>query len=90
MSIVQFPVKDKTSADTCTDGQSDKVVVVFSFPEVMLTQGKAVSVVVDKSWSVELVLKNLSEMYFFPRRDVGNIVDDPSFAVHDRGNAYAN
>ena len=86
---VELSVDDDPHSETGIYGDTRYVVEALCSSEVLLSQCKAVGVVVDVHRDVELLFQNILKMHLVPRRDIGRIYHYTVLYVHQAGYSYS-
>ena len=75
-TIVELSPDDDARADACTHRQTHHIAGALSFAIAPGTEGKTVGIVVYGYGHTELFLQDVLQVYFLPRGDIGNVVDN--------------
>ena len=87
-AVEDFSVDDHSYPGPCSECDADDHLGGLAEP-CGRSHHEAVCVVVERDGDSECLLKTGFEGDFLPRRDVGGVVDDALFGVHECGHAYS-
>ena len=89
-AFIQFAIEDQSTTQTGPQCYANDIPVGFCLPKIFFSNSKAIGIVVDKYRNLVAALQQIFDRNHFPGWDIGYIVDNTFFNIHDGWNAYTN